>query len=76
MYQAAVQNFYLFGHPRPGGGGGNLSLFEITRASVLFSRKFRRNLKFYKSENFSDYSLNHILESENFKGFLCLRKIV
>ena len=46
---------------------GNLSLFEITRASVFFSENFRRNLTFYESKNFSDSSLHHILESENFR---------
>ena len=50
---------------------GNLSLFEITRASVLFSRKFQT--QFYESKNFSDSSLHRTFESENF-GFLFLRK--
>ena len=45
----------------------NLSLFEITRASVLFSRKFQLQLKFYGSENFAHSSLHRILESENFR---------
>ena len=42
-------------------------LFEITRASVFFPENFRCNLAFYESENFSDSSLHHILESENFR---------
>ena len=44
-----------------------MSLFEFTRASVLFSRKFRRNFKFYESKNFSDSSLHRLFESETFR---------
>ena len=51
----------------------NLSLFETTRASYYFPGNFRRNFKFYESENFSDSSLNRTFESE--LGFLFLRKI-
>ena len=40
-------------------------LFEITRASVLFSRKFQ--MQFNESENFSDSSLQHIFESKYFR---------
>ena len=38
---------------------GNLSLFKITKASVLyyFSENFRHNLMLYKTENFSDFSV-------------------
>ena len=36
--------------------GELISLFEIARASVLFSKNFRCNLTFYESENFSDSS--------------------
>ena len=39
---------------------GNLSLFEIIRASVLLPEKFRCNLTFYESENFSNSSLHSI----------------
>ena len=46
---------------------GELSPFEITRASVLFFENFRCNLTFYERENFSDSSLHGILESENFR---------
>ena len=46
---------------------GNLSVFEITRASVLFPENFRCNLKLYESKNFSDSSLYRIFESENFR---------
>ena len=42
---------------------GNLSLFEITRASVLFSRKFQ--LQFYEGDSFSDSSAHRIFDSEN-----------
>ena len=34
--------------------------------SYYFPENFRCNLTFYKSENFSDSSLHHILELENF----------
>ena len=46
---------------------GQLSLFEITRASLLFSRNwnFRWNLKFYERRNFSYSTLHHIFESQN-----------
>ena len=44
---------------------GNLSLFAITR--YYFSENLRCNLTFYESENFSDSSLHHILESENYR---------
>ena len=67
-FKGGYKNLYLFGHPRPG-GGGNLSLFERASTSVLFSRKFQMQfkLKFYESENFSDSFLHQIFESENFK---------
>ena len=39
----------------------------MTRASGLFSENFRRNSTYYKSENFSDFSLHHIFESESFR---------
>ena len=42
---------------------GNLSLFEITRASVSFSRKFQ--LQFYEGDSFSDSSAHRIFDSEN-----------
>ena len=41
--------------------GKKLSIFEITRASVLFSWNFRCNVMFCKSKNFSDSSLHHII---------------
>ena len=46
---------------------GNFSLFEITRSSVFFLENFKCILTFYESKNFSDSSLHHILESENFR---------
>ena len=49
------------GHPR------GTCLFEITRASVLFSQEFQMQLKVLNSENFSYSSLPHIFESENFR---------
>ena len=36
--------------------------------SNYFSERFRCNLTFYESENFSDSSLQYILESENFRS--------
>ena len=47
---------------------GNLSVFEITRASVLFPENFRCNLKLYeRKKKFSYSSLYRIFESENFR---------
>ena len=46
---------------------GNLSLFEITRASVLFFRKFQVQFNALRKREFCDSSLHHILESENFR---------
>ena len=46
---------------------GNLSLFEITKAWVLFFRNFRWNLTHYEREKFSDSSCHHIFESEKFR---------
>ena len=54
---------------------GNLTLIEITRASVIFFLKFRCILKFKESKNFSDFSLYRIFESENFKGSLLYEKL-
>ena len=54
---------------------GNLSLFEITRASALFSENFRCNLTFYGSENFL-ILLSIIFQDPKILGFLFLRKIV
>ena len=51
----------------------DLSLFEITSASVLFCENFRCNLTYYESENFSDSSLHHIFESENFRFPFCTK---
>ena len=39
----------------------------MTRALVFFSENFRSNLTFYESKNFSDSSLHHVSESENFR---------
>ena len=46
---------------------GNLSLFEITRASVLFSRKFQRQFNISQKWSFSDCDVHHIFQSENFR---------
>ena len=49
----SVQSFY-----------SNLSLFQITKASELFSRNFRCNLTFYESEFFSDSSFCFFFEKQ------------
>ena len=47
---------------------GNLSLFEITRASLLFSRKFQMQMNvLYESYNFFVSSLRHSFESETLR---------
>ena len=54
---------------------GNLNLFEITRASVLyFSENVRANFKFYEGENFSDSSIHRIFEFENFRFPFSVKK--
>ena len=40
---------------------------KLQGLQYYFPENFRSNLTFYKSENFSDSSLHHILESENFR---------
>ena len=49
----SVQSFY-----------SNLSLFQITKASELFSRNFRCNSTFYESEFFSDSSFCFFFEKQ------------
>ena len=56
-----LNNFHPFGYPI-----GNLSLFEITGASV-FSRKLAEIKKIYEIKNFSDSSLHRIFDSENLR---------
>ena len=47
---------------------GTLRLFEISRGSVLLSRKFLMQFIALRiRENFSDSHLNHTFESENFR---------
>ena len=49
-------------------GQGNLSLYEITCAdNIMFPKTLESNLTYYESDNFSDSSLHHICESENFR---------
>ena len=50
-----------------------MSLFEITKASVLFPENFRCNSMFYENEDFSDSSLHRIFESENFRLPFCTK---
>ena len=40
---------------------------KLQGLQYYFPENFRCNLTFYESENFSDSSLHHILESENFR---------
>ena len=44
-----------------------VALAQLLRALVLFSANLTYNLKSYESENFSDFSLYHIFEYENFR---------
>ena len=46
---------------------GNLNLFEITRASVLFSQEFQIQWNVLRSENCSYSSFHHIFESKKFR---------
>ena len=55
-------------------GTGKLKSFELQGLQHYFSEKFRCDVKFYESENFSDSSLHHILESENFRFLLSTKK--
>ena len=50
-------------------GNLSMSLFEITRASVLFSLKFQTQLSALRKTHFFYSSGHHIFASENF-GFL------
>ena len=59
-------NLYLFGQ-------GNLRLLEITRASVLFSRKFYMLLNVFKSEHFQ-YSFPTTFSNPKILGFLFSKK--
>ena len=45
---------------------GELESFRNYKALVLLTENFRFNLTYYESENFTDSSLHHIFESENF----------
>ena len=46
---------------------GELKSFRNYKGFSIFSENFGCNLTFYEGKNFSDYSLHHILESENFR---------
>ena len=52
-----------------GGGGGGGGIFRNYKgfSMIVLSQNFRHILKYYESENFSDSSLHHIFESENFR---------
>ena len=51
----------MFVHPR----GGVFS--KLQGLQFYYPEKFRCNLPFYESENFSDSSLRHIVKSENIR---------
>ena len=54
---------------------GDLSLFEITRASVsYFAENFRCNLAHYESEKCFNSSLQNFFESENFRFLFSFEK--
>ena len=46
---------------------GKPKSFRNYKGFSYFPENFRCNLTFYESENFSDSSLRHIFESENFR---------
>ena len=46
---------------------GELKSSKLQELQYYFPENFRSNLSFYESENFSDNSLHHNLESENFR---------
>ena len=62
------------GHPTtgpPNDCGYILDLLDIQGLRYYFPENFRCNLTYYESENFSDSSLHHIFESENFRFSFC-----
>ena len=60
--------FYQFGHPR-----GTWIFTKLQGIQYYFAENFRCNLTYYESENFSDSSLHHIFESENFRFSFCTK---
>ena len=55
---------------------GELESFRNNKCfSIIFLKKFRCNLMYYESENFTDSSLQHIFESENFRFPLFYEKV-
>ena len=55
-------NLYLFGHPR-----ATWVFSKLQGLQQKFPENVRFNLKFYGGGNFSDFSVHHIFESENFR---------
>ena len=53
---------YLFGHPR-----GTWVFSKLQGLYFYFTENFRCNLTYYDSENFTNYFLQHIFESEDFR---------
>jgi len=60
-FKAALQNLYLFGHPR-----ATLVFSKLQGLQYYFPETFRCSLKIYERENFSDSSL-HIFVFVYFK---------
>ena len=44
-----------------------MSLSKLPGLQYYFPEDFRSNLMYYEGENFSDSSVHHIFESENFR---------
>ena len=55
---------------------GKRKSFRNYKGFSYFPENFRCNLTFYESENFSDSSLRHILEPENFRFPFSKKNIV
>ena len=60
---AALWNLYLFGHPKETWAFPKLH----EGLEYYFPETLRRHLTYYESETFSNSSLYHIFESENFR---------
>ena len=59
---------YLFCHPRE-----TWVFSKLQGLEYYFRENFRSNLTYYESETFSDSSLHHIFESENFRFPFCTK---
>ena len=68
IYILSGANLYLFGRP-----GATWVCSKLQGLAYYFPENFRCNFKFYESENFSDSSLNRILNAKML-GFLFYEK--